>query len=87
METALIVEFYLGAKSSINLYISPTYDLDQKKKLVSSESGCSLGLMVRFLVLFKGKHSLLLMEVFLRIVLSQRKDQIKESASFCWPGA
>lgn len=55
METASIVEFYLGAKFSINLYISSAYALEQKKKLVSSESGCSLGLMVPFLVLFKGK--------------------------------
>lgn len=37
--------------------------------------------MVQWVVLFKGKHSLLLEEVFLRIVLSWGKDPMKRAAS------
>lgn len=65
-----MVEFYLEAKSSINSYISPKYYLEQEKELVSYELCSSIVLVVPF----KGKQSLLLVEVFL-IVLSQIRSK------------
>ena len=35
--TTLIVESYLGVKYSINLYISPTYYLEEEEELGPSE--------------------------------------------------
>lgn len=69
-----MVEFYLGAKPSINSYISPKFYLEQEKELVSYELCSSIVLMVQLVVPFKGKHSLLLVEVFLT-VLSQIRSK------------